>query len=275
MWTSAPYYSSSCSPSEFKLPPHTRCKSWSVAAAGTTSNRMSLFSWGPANAVSVSCEHLPLSAYGCIPLYHPGLLCIILHPSVSPCISGKVSGWWAGFHSACSSPWEAVKSEGARLAGGCVHSVCSDAIHTMCVKKTSPYVFFNYVAPGSGAIYWEEAGFPPVQQCIYSSASAGTERMHLGTHPGGLTVHQSLIFICFLIVHSISYNIIYFKRYLYILYYSQPFSSLAGSNPPAQDGALATGMWDRVLLSRDHSAHWGALWLISSYLLSQSWQKQA
>lgn len=68
---------------------------------------------------------------------------------------------------------------------------------------------------------------------------------------------KALIFICFLIVHSISYNIIYFKRYLYILYYSQPFSSLAGSNPPAQDGALATGMWDRVLLSRDHSVHWG------------------
>lgn len=56
---------------------------------------------------------------------------------------------------------------------------------------------FNYVAPGSSAIYLEQAGFPPVQQYIYSPASAGTERMHLGACPGGQTVHHNIDFNLF------------------------------------------------------------------------------
>lgn len=76
----------------FKLPPRTTCKFCPVAAAGITLHRMSLFSWGPAHAVSVSCEHLPPSAYGRIPLHPSGLLCIVLHP-LCPCVSPCTSGW--------------------------------------------------------------------------------------------------------------------------------------------------------------------------------------
>lgn len=127
----------------FKLPPRTMCKFWPVAAAGITLHRMSLFSWGPAHTASVSCdEHLPPSAYGCIPLHHSGLLCIFLHPSVSLCVPLHI--WVARARCKASEQAPAPpappigKQSNLREQGllpqirGCVRSVCSQAIHAVC-----------------------------------------------------------------------------------------------------------------------------------------------
>lgn len=126
----------------FKLPPCTMCKFWPVAAAGITLHRMSLFSWGPAHAacflwwaLASSCLWLHPSASFWIALHLSASLCVPLCPPAHLGGQSKVSDQRAGSHSTCSSHWEAVKSEGARLApsdqGLC--SLCLLTGHSCCV----------------------------------------------------------------------------------------------------------------------------------------------
>lgn len=87
-----------------------------------------------------TCLLLLMAASLCIPLDCSASFCILCVPVCPPAHLGgrsKVSGQWAGSCSTCFSHWDAVKSEGARLAGGCVCSVCSEAFHTVC-----PSVYF-------------------------------------------------------------------------------------------------------------------------------------
>lgn len=101
------------------------------------------FSLGGQPILPVSCdEHLPPSAYGCIPLHHSGLLCIFLHPSVSLCVPLHI--WVARARCQASEQAPAPpappigKQSNLREQGllpqirGCVCSVCSQAIHAVC-----------------------------------------------------------------------------------------------------------------------------------------------
>lgn len=98
---------------------------------------MSLFPWGQIMLClfPVSTSLLLLMAASlCTPLDCPASFRIPLCPFVSPCTSGwpeqdvrPVSRFLLHLLLPLG-----IRSEGARLAGGCVCSLCSEAVHTVC-----------------------------------------------------------------------------------------------------------------------------------------------
>lgn len=117
---------------------------------------------------------------------------------------------------ACSSCFPLIKEQ-----PNLTKQVLLDAVPTLRAQRPFIlcvlYTFCNYVAPGSSAIQLEQAGLPPVQQCAYSRARAGTESMHLGGHAQLLrqTTKHEVLFI-FLNVHF-TLHYIFYKMHSYFI----------------------------------------------------------
>lgn len=214
-------------------------------------------------AASASCKHLPPPAvlWICIPL------CPFTHLGGQ----GEVLGQQAASCSSCSPRWETAKSDEPRLAGGCACSVCSEAICTVCpiyflIMWSLAQVPFTW--NGQISLQWSSVliALPELAQqaCIWGACRG------------------ALSFIYFLNVHFILYYIVYRLYILYIVYIERAIFYISPSQGGPGLGAIPSGrMWPQQQdlgrgcpLSQGPQSMLGALWPISSYLLSQSWKRR-
>lgn len=188
------------------------------------------FSFGGPHAVFPSCKHLPPPAYACISLDVSASLCILLCSPAHLGGQNEVSSQRAASRSSWCPHWEADNSDEARLAGGCARSVCSEAVRAVCPI----YIFLIMLPPAQVPLAWNRQVFLQRRSVLIVLLGLAQRACIWGACPRAQTT-KALSLIYFLNIYSKWNYIIYFIKYIYISYCSQPSSSSGRMRPRQQD----------------------------------------